>query len=330
MRTQVRVEMSVSWPQARRYLPRALYDRLAPLLVERALAEFWPATFVFDAEAAPLAVLLAYAAGRQVQPGLLDRLAGHRPPSQPLLRWVRRWPVYDFAELAHEPVVQLVVERQIDLAPPLTAYYRPEPRRAALCPQCDVVDLRQVSDLTLVPDNPWRPLVATVNHELVLTDDVYQRWRAWAEPPVRPVHQAGAAANPMWQVLPQGVVALAGPETLLHARTSCPACGRPTVVALYPPMQAGVTAYEEEPILCLPRGALPDGDYWETSAQVGRIRSERDLLERMATDSEPFCVRTAEPFRLISGRLLRLLHEAQQACTPAVCHWRCKPIRWER
>lgn len=320
--------MSVSWPRARRQLPRALSDRLAPFLADRALADCWAAVLLFDAADAPLAELLAYAAGRQVQPSLLGRLAGDRQPPRPLLCWVRRWPVYEYAELAQEPVVQLVVAQQLALAPPLTASYRPELRRDALCTQCGSLALRQVADLALAPDAPWRPPVATANHELVIADEVYQRWRGWAAPPVRPVRLPDAVSAPAWQVLPQGVVALAEPETPLHVRTRCPACGRPTIVACHPPTLAGETVYEEERGLCLQRGALPDGDYWETTVQVGRIRCEGDLLARLPTDPEPFCVRTAEPFRLISGRLLRVLHAAQPPGAPGAGHWRCRPIRW--
>lgn len=328
MRTQVAVDLNISWPLARRQLPRALSDRLAPFLADRALAGFWAAVLVFDTADAPLSELLAYAAGRQVQPSLLSRLARDRQPPRPLLRRVRRWPVYEYAELAQEPVVQLVVEERLDLAPPLTAYYWPEARRDALCTQCGSVALRQVADLALAPDAPWRPPVVTANHELVIADAVYQRWRGWAEPPVRPVHLPDRASAPAWQVLPQGVVALAERETPLHVRTHCPACSRPTIVACHPPVPAGETIYEEEPGLCLQRGALPDEDYWETAVQLGRIRCERDLLARLPTDPEPFCVRTAEPFRLISGRLLRVLHEMQQTGAPGAGHWRCRPIHW--
>lgn len=347
MRTQVRVELSVSWPQARRHLPRALYHRLAPFLVERALAEFWAAAFVFDAGDAPLAALLAHAAARQLQPGLLGRSAGHRQPPRPLLRRVRRWPVYEYAELADEPVVQLIVERQVDLSGALRQYYRAELACDAGCGGCGSIRLVQQADLRLVGDpragaaccpRPlpqaagWQAddlLAVTSNHELVLAGELHHRWVEAGQARFRPVTVAGGGE--VWQALPHGLAEIS-PLTPFYPVARCAACGRPTLVARYPPAPADdVTRYEDEPALHI-RRPLPDGDYWETAGQVGRVRWERVVLERFATDPEPFYVRTAAPFRLLSQRWLRALHASQpiggRLGLPGP--WRCRPICWAK
>ncbi len=344
MRKKTRIDLAVSWPKAHNHLPRRLLTRLDPYLIDRELSNWTKARFVFDDEEPILGELLAHAQSKTVSTpgsgGILG-LFGKGGPRLPLLRLVQHWTEYDFADLRNEPALQLLITKRIDLLPPLSQYYRAQIELGPECSQCGRVLMYQQANLRVrgteqiestYGGDVWQAndvIAETINYEVVISDRLRQLWPLTAREGNHPfvLIEAVGSAERLWQVLPQGTVQVSVPPTPLQIRQRCTACGRPATVAvstatgvLAGPVQE--TVYDEEPMLSVIHSSLSEGDFWATDLQHGNIRLESDLFESFSDDPEPFYVKLAIPFWLISQRLYRLLHDINPK------GWRCKPVNW--
>ncbi|OQA41392.1 MAG: hypothetical protein BWY52_02583 [Chloroflexi bacterium ADurb.Bin325] len=298
-------------------------------------------SFLFAGDDPALVKFLAIAEQKKVVErgaagGLLDRLRG-KAQRTPLLRWVRRWNEYEFADLQDFPVVELLLDKTIELERPLSRYYRVAIDVDADCPDCGEIHvhqegpLRLASEIVVFRGDLWEPedqIALTDNDELLVSDRLRRLWQAMAgddAPRFMPVEGAGDGTS-VWQAASQGIAHVLAPPTPLHALDSCPTCGRPLTQALTTDPHTPAfgpdcqTVHEDEALLTLDAAPLPAGDLWVGEAQAGRVRELTEVLQRFDDDPDPFYLRSAYPFWLISQRLLRLLHEHVSD------GWRCRPV----
>ncbi len=336
------VMLAVSWQKARRYLGGRLHSQLEPYISQHDLAIIW-ANFTLDECDSLLDDLLRRVQGKTIvhpESNLLDMLLGRGRPRLPLLAKVRRWPVYEFTALTHEPALQLIVEEEAQLLYPLSQHYRFEYRQEADCAVCGRILLHPRPPMRVKghPDqeplwgNTWPKgvdLARTNNYEIVVSQRLKQAWQA-ALPDIAaewiPV-EAASRPEAYWHVRAQGLAHAPAPPTPYQVVERCPVCDRPTRAAISTVTEpwafyAEKTLYDEEPALTIARSSLPTADLWEADLYDGHIRYERSDLERFDADPEPFFVQTAEPRWLISQRLYRLLHDINPK------GWRCKPVNW--
>lgn len=341
MRSFTSVDLAFSWQEASRHLPRGWITVLS-LYADPAQSSTLSARLIFPNDDVLLEELLDFAESKargKAGSGRFLGMFGRKGDSSPLLRAVRRWNDYDFADLQDHPVVQLLPDRTIGLAPPLSQIYRVEFEATPDCPGCGQVHLRQQHVLRVrgqadpepgLRGDAWQPDVAiavTENHEIVISERLRRLWAEMAvheSPPFAPVEMSDDT-QPLWQVSPQGTVGVMAPPTPLQVPDRCPTCGRPLTVALSMPSPDALrpnlqTIYEEEALLTLDDAPLPAGDLWVTDLQEGRVRELTETLLGFADYPDPFYVRSSRPFWLISQRLLRLLHEH------APGGWRCRPV----
>jgi len=335
----VQIDLACSWSEASRYLPRGWRQALG-LYVEHDRSSIMSACLLFPEGDILLDEFLDFAGPKRLSEpgvgGLLDRLRGKAEPG-PLLRRVRRWNEYEFADLQDFPIVELLLDKTIELEWPLSRYYRVAIDVDADCPDCGEIHvhqegpLRLASEIVVFRGDLWEPedqIALTDNDELLVSDRLRQLWQTMAgddAPRFMPVEGAGDGA-PVWQAAPQGTVHILAPPTELHVLESCPTCGRPLTQALttdpytsaYGPDRQ--TVHEDEALLTLDAAPVPAGDLWVGDAQQGRVRELTEVLQRFDDDPDPFYLRPAYPFWLISQRLLRLLHEHVPA------GWRCRPV----
>lgn len=341
MRAFTSVDLAFSWQEASRHLPRRWITVLSPY-VDPAQSSILSARLIFPNGDPLLEELLDFAEskarGKAGSGGFLGMFS-RKGDSSPLLRAVRRWNDYDFADLQGYPVVQLLLDRTIELAPPLSQIYRVEIEPASDCPGCGQVHLHQQHPLRVrgqadpepgLRGDAWQPgdqIAATENHEIIISERLRDLWATAAaheSPQFSPV--ASVDDTPaLWQVTPQGTARVMAPPTPLQVRDRCPMCGRPLTVALST-ASSGVAfgsgrqmVYEQEALLTLGLAPLPAGDLWVTDLQEGRVRELTETLPGFADHPDPFYVRSSRPFWLISQRLLRLLHEHIPS------GWRCRP-----
>lgn len=339
VKSLVQVDLACSWPEASRYLPRG-WRQVLGLYVEHDRSSIVSACLLFPEGDILLDEFLDFAEPKRLSEpgagGLLDCLRG-KADLGPLLRRVRRWNEYEFADLQDFPVVELLLDRTIELERPLSRYYRAAIESSADCPDCGEVHVHQEGPLRLASEivasrgDLWEPedqIALTENYELLVSDRLRRLWQTMAgddAPRFMPVEGAGDGV-PVWQAAPQGTAHVLAPPTPLHALDSCPACGRPLTLALttdpHPPAFGPDrrTVHEDEALLTLDAAPLPAGDLWVGDAQQGRVRELTEVLQRFGDDPDPFYLRPAYPFWLISQRLLRLLHEHVPA------GWRCRPV----
>jgi len=342
MRSVTSVDLAVSWPDACGYLSRRWTVALRPYL-DQEQSSIVSARLTFASDDPLLEEFLAFAEQKAVREpgdgGFLGRLGG-KGHGGPLLRAVRRWSEYDFADVQGCAVVQLLLDRIVELAPPLSQYYRVDIAPTADCPGCGQVHLRQQHPLRVREDDDadiglhghaWQPadhIAATANHEIIISQHLRDLWETVAAPDLPqflPVEDT-AARHQLWQATPQGIVHVMAPPTPLQVRDRCPTCGRPLTVALSTaPSDAAFgpgrqTVYEQEVTLTVDSATLPAGDLWITDLQEGRIRELNDVLQGFEDNPDPFYVRSSRPFWLASQRLLRLLHDH------VASGWRCRPV----
>lgn len=342
MRLLTSVDLALSWSAAAPYLSRRWRTALDPYLSQEQ-SSIMSSRFIFASDDPFLAEFLAFAEPIMVYPSgssvLLDRFRGTKPEG-PLLRLVRSWREYDFVDLQHEPVVQLLLDRTIELTPPLSQYYRIAIEPDADCARCGEKHLHQQHSLRVHgPGDPgmgmrgddWQAgdqIAATENFEIVISQHLRTLWESAAAPdhPQFLAVEHGDAGQPLWQAMPQGTAHVLTPATPLQVRDRCPACGRPLTVALsMAPSGAAFgpgrrTVYEQEALLTVDSATLPAGDLWVTDLQEGRVRELIAILQGFEDYPDPFFVRTSRPFWLISQRLLRVLHEH------VASGWRCRPV----
>lgn len=335
----VQVDLACSWSEASRYLPRGWRQALG-LYVEHDRSSIMSACLLFPEGDILLDEFLDFAGPKRLSEpgvgGLLDRLRGKAEPG-PLLRRVRRWNEYEFADLQDYPIVELLLDRTIELERPLSRCYRAAIEPSADCPSCGEVHLHQEGPLRLANEivafrgDLWGPedqIALTENYELIISDRLRQLWQTMAggdAPRFMPVEGAGDGTS-VWQAASQGIAHVLAPPTELHALDSCPTCGRPLTQALttdpytsaYGPDRQ--TVHEDEALLTLDAAPVPAGDLWVGDAQQGRVRELTEVLQRFDDDPDISYMRSAYPFWLISQRLLRLLHEHVPA------GWRCRPV----
>ncbi len=332
MRSMTSIDLAFSWPESPKHLPRRWITVLGPY-VDQQQSSIVSARLIFPGTHPLLEEFLAFAEQKTVRDpgsgGILGRL-GLRGQSAPLVRAVRRWNEYDVADLQGRAVVQLLLDRTIALAPPLNRYYRVEIEPASDCHLCRQVSLHQTNTLR-VPGQAWQPgdeIAATDNHEIIVSRRFRQLWESAAGsegPQFLPV-EFDDDDQSLWQVIPQGAVHVQTPPTPLQVRDRCPVCGRPLTVALSAAPSDDLvgtgrwTVYEQEAFLSVDLEALPSGDLWVTDVQEGRVRELNEVMRRFAEYPDPFYIRSSRPFWLISGRLLRLLHDH------APGGWRCRPV----
>lgn len=342
MRSFTSVDLACSWPDASKYLSRRWITALNAY-VDVDQSSILSARLQFASEDPVLQEFLAFAGHKTVGEAGSRALFGWLGPKGgggPLLRTVRRWNEYDFADLQDYPVVQLLLDKTIELAAPRSQYYRVELELTSDCAHCGQVLLRQVNSLRVRghadPESGLRGQVwqladmiaASENHEVIISQRLRHLWEeaaAHKPPQFLPVATADDAQAP-WQAMPQGTVRVKAPPTPLQMRDRCLACGRPLTVALstatsdvaFGPGRR--TVYEQEALLTLDPAPLPVGDLWVTDLHEGRVRELTEVLQSYADNPDPFYIRSSHPFWLISQRLLRLLHEHVPG------GWRCRPV----
>lgn len=227
-------------------------------------------------------------------------------------------------------MVQLLLDRTVALAPPLSQYYRVEIEQTPNCHRCGQVRLRQTNTLHVIGQRrqPSDEIVATDNHELIVSQRLRQLWEEAAGvegPQFLPV-ETGRDSQSLWQATPQGAVRVLTPPTPIQVRDRCPECGRPLTVALSTAPDGDLfgpdrsTVYEQEALLTLSAEPLPAGDLWVTDVEEGRIGELTEVLQRFEDYPDPFYIRSSRPFWLISQRLLRLLNDHVDS------GWRCRPV----
>ncbi len=338
MRSFTSIDLACSWPDTARYLPRHWITTLNPY-VDPDRSSILSARLLFGSEDPTLKEFLSFAEQMRVsEPG--SGGLGQKGDSGPLLRTVRRWSDYSFADLQTAPVAQLLLDRIIALAPPLSRIYRVEIEPTFDCASCGQAHLRQQQSLR-VRDNAdpesglrgdfWQPgdqIAVTENYEILISERLCHLWKEMAaheSPQFLPVEQVGGR-QPLWQAPPQGTIRVMAPPTPLQVRDRCPTCDRPLTVALntassdiaFGPGRR--TVYEEEALLTLNCASLPVGDLWATDLHEGRVRELTEVLQSNADNPDPFYIRSCRPFWLVSQRLLRLLHEHVPG------GWRCQPV----
>lgn len=342
MRSVTSVDLAVSWPDASGYLSRRWTAALRPYL-DQDQSSIVSARLTFASDDPLLGEFLAFAEQKTVREpgdgGFLGRLGG-KGHGGPLLRLVRSWREYDFVDLQHEPAVQLLLDRTIELTPPLSQYYRIAIEPDADCARCGEKHLHQQHSLRVHgPDDPgmgmrgddWQAgdqIAATENFEIVISQHLRTLWELAAAPdhPQFLAVEHGDAGQPLWQAMPQGTAHVLTPATPLQVRDRCQTCGRPLTVALSTAPSGAAfgpgrrTVYEQEATLTVDPATLPAGDLWVTDLQEGRVREMIAILQGFEDYPDPFFVRTSRPFWLISRRLLRVLHEH------VASGWRCRPV----
>ena len=337
------VDLACSWKEAARYLSQRWLAMLNPYL-DLSQSSILSARLRFRSEDTILANFLTYAEPIKVHGalpgGFLGRF-GNKGESGPLLRLVRSWCEYELTDLQDYPIVQLLLDSTIELVQPLSQFYRLEIKPTTDCEICGEVHLHQQAPLRvhgaagdeagLHGDN-WRngdSIAATNNYEVIISEDLYRLFEETeARTPLKfiPVEAYGGK-QPLWQMQPQGRLHLQSPPTPLKVRDRCQACKRPLTVALSTsPIDIAFgpereTIYEQEALLTLETTDLPEGDFWVTDLQQGRIREQMAVLQSFADAPDPFYVRLSQPFWLISQRWLRLLHEH------APHGWSCQPVK---
>jgi hypothetical protein len=336
------VDLAVSWRDASTHLSRRWVAVLRPYL-DQEQSSIVSARFTFASDDVLLEELLAFAEQRTVSEpgsgGLLGNL-DLKGNSGPLLRTVRRWSEYDFADLQGYPVVQLLLDRIVDLAPPLSQYYRVDIEPTSDCPDCGQVVLRQQHPLHMhgnsdpgsgLRGQAWQPadqIAATENHEIIISQRLRHLWERAAVPDLLqclPV-ESNDDRQPLWQATPQGTVRVMAPPTPIQVRDRCATCGRPLTVALstatsdvaFGPGRR--TVYEQEALLTVDPASLPAGDLWVADRQEGRVGELTEVLRSFTDYPDPFYIRSSRPFWVVSQRLLRLFHEHVPS------GWRCRPV----
>lgn len=332
MRSLTSVDLAFSWLEAPKHLPRRWVTVLGPY-VDPEQSSIVSARLIFPGADPLLEEFLAFAEQQAVRAagsgGILGRLK-RGDSSRPLMRAVRRWNEYDFADLQGYAVVQLLLDRTVALAPPLSQYYRVEIEQTPNCHRCGQVQLRQTNPLRVTGQRrqPSDEIVATDNHELIVSQRLRQFWEeaVGAERPQFLPVETGRDSQSLWQATPQGTVRVHTPPTPIQERDRCPACGRPLTVALSTAPDSDLfgpdrsTVYEQEALLTLRAEPLPAGDLWVTDVQEGRIGELKEVLQRFEDYPDPFYIRSSRPFWLISQRLLWLLNDH------VASGWRCRPV----
>lgn len=342
MRSFTSVDLACSWPDASKFLSRRWITALIPY-VDPEQSSIVSARLIFASAGPVLEEFLAVAEQKTVSEpgsgGIPGRL-GLKGQSAPLLRVVKRWCEYDFADLQDYPIVQLLLDKTIELASPLCQYYRVDIEPASDCSRCGQVLLRQQNSLRVRgPADPesglrgqvWQRtdmIAASENHEVIIAQRLRHLWEEAAahEPPQFLPVASVDDAQALWQVTPQGTLRVMAPPTPLQVRDRCLTCGRPLTVALstatsdvaFGPGRG--TVYEQEALLTLDPAPLPAGDLWITDLHEGRVRELGDVLQGFADYPDPFYIRSSRPFWLVSQRLLRLLHDHVPS------GWRCRPV----
>ncbi|MEI2692980.1 MAG: hypothetical protein V9H69_26005 [Anaerolineae bacterium] len=331
MRSFTSVDLACSWSEASRYLSKRWLTALAPY-VNQERSSIMGANLQFTGADPCLAEFLAVAEQKTVSDpsdrSFLNQIGLKRVGGGSLLRRVSHWNEYDFSDLEEYPVVQLLLDRTVELTRPLSQYYRVEIEPNPDCTFCGRALLIQQNPLRVrgksqptkdFRGEAWQPgddIAASENYEIILSQRLRHLWeRSLPDPPqFSPVENNGDE-EPLWQVAPQGMARVLAPPTPLQVRERCPGCGQPLTTALSTSLSEQMfgpdraTIYEDEARLTIDPASWPAGDFWVTDRQIGRVGELMEVLQGYQDDPIPFYIRSSRPFWLISRWLLRLLHE---------------------
>lgn len=326
MRKMTTISLAGGWQEITDYLARRWVNALKPY-VEEETSSLLSAILVFPDDDPLLKEFLDFAGRELMTRKGVRSLFGKQGDGRPLIRSVRRWNEYDFADLERYPVLQLFLDRTVGLTEPHGKYYRAEVELPSDCTSCYREQIIQEHNLRVHGDSEeetyywadaWFPnyqIAATNNHEIIVSKQIRDHWeRAVTEAPKFLPVMKNSGGEPIWQVMPQDTIHILIPPTSLQVVERCPECGRPMIVSqntgshviTFGPDRE--TAYYDEERLTVDLASLPAGDFWVGDQQWGSVRLPQENLERDAK-ARYFHIRSCSPSWLISQRLLRLLYE---------------------